>query len=88
MKLKNINEKKFKRASAFFLAGTFASCIIINAKNDIFFDISNEFTKGIYYDEDVKRNWKTFYERVNSCFNDRGKVLEKSNFQATRISKK
>ena len=73
--------------SAFFLAGTLATCVITVSKSKNIVDIDNDFTRGIYYDEDVKRNWEVIIERVRRETNDKGKVLEKSNFQATRISK-
>ena len=83
-----INNEKLKRMSAFFLAGTLATCVITVSKSKNIVDIDNDFTRGIYYDEDVKRNWEVIIERVRRETNDKGKVLEKSNFQATRISKK
>lgn len=82
-----INNEKLKRMSAFFLAGTLATCVITVSKSKNIVDIDNDFTRGIYYDEDVKRNWEVIIERVRRETNDKGKVLEKSNFQATRISK-
>lgn len=79
MRFGRINNDKLRRMSAFFLAGTLATCVITVARSRNIVDIDNEFTRGIYYEEDVKRNREVIMERIVRDSNDKGKVLEKSN---------
>ena len=83
MEIKYINRENFRRRAALVLAGTLVSCVLtISANKD--FSVNNEFSNGIYYDEDVKRNINIIIDRIRRGANDKEKVLEKGSLSSKR----